>query len=99
MDRSVAGHFVRKLCANAPGSTRASALPGSELQEKTLVRERRLGDLNPGRARTLTALAVLFLSSRPVPVRSCASCAQAVRSGWHLPLSGYAGCSRLRPPL
>jgi len=21
--------------------------------------------------------------------------AQAVRSGWHLPLSGYAGCSRL----
>ncbi len=67
MDRSVAGHFVRKLCANAPGSTRASALPGSELQEKTLVRERRLGDLNPGRARTLTALAVLFLSSQPMP--------------------------------
>src|SRR5580693_6420486 len=51
--------FLCPPCAHQAAKTRTG--PSHRLStklEKAQVRERRIGDLNPGRARTLTALAV-----------------------------------------
>jgi hypothetical protein len=51
---------VRAMCAHGPRKALSSGLPVMNLRVKPLLRERRIGDLNPGRCCHLTALAVRY---------------------------------------
>src|SRR5260221_5359749 len=57
LQRGIRDTFVRALCGPGPAQTGKAGPSDDAPSEKALLRERRLGDLNPGWARTQTALA------------------------------------------